>query len=190
MDIVKQRIEESISVKNKILESPDIMNSIYKCADEIIKTYKNNGKILLCGNGGSASDALHIAGELNGRFQMERKALPAIALNADIATMTAVSNDYGYEYVYSRQVESFMQKNDILICFSTSGRSKNIIRAVEKARDIGGISISLLGCEGGLIKGLTDISIIVPNQVAARIQEAHIMIGHILCELVECEVCK
>lgn len=188
MKLIEQRIKESILLKQKILDSESLLGEIENCAKAISDAYEKGNKVLLCGNGGSASDALHIAGELNGRFQMERKALPAIALNSDMATLTAICNDYGVERMFSRQVESFMSAGDILIGISTSGNSANIVQAFKVAKATGGITIGLLGRDGGKLKELSEYAIIVPGNVTARIQEAHIMIGHIICEIVECKV--
>ena len=183
--IVQERILESIETKKKILADTVLLELIEQSADIIRKSIQHGGKVLLCGNGGSASDALHLAGELVGRFQKERKSLPAIALNADVATMTAVANDYGYDKVFERAVEGLMNKGDIIIGISTSGNSENIYRAILKARELDGISIAFLGKSGGKIKDVSDISLVVPSECTARIQESHIMIGHIICELVE-----
>lgn len=141
--------------------------------------------MLLCGNGGSASDALHIAGEIVGRFRKERRAWPAVALNADVATMTSIANDYGFDEVYARQVEAHMTEADLLIGFSTSGNSKNVHRAILKAKEIRGATVLFSGSSGGKICGSADFSILVPSETTARIQECHITIGHILCEIVE-----
>lgn len=183
--IIKKRFEESIDVKSKILNDKELCQMIQEVCLAIIKVYKSGGKLILCGNGGSASDALHIAGELVGRFQMERKSLPAIVLNADVATITAIANDYGYENVFSRQVEGYMTDEDVLIGISTSGNSENIYRAIIKAKKIGGCTIGLLGGNGGKIGTAVDFPIIVPSDVTARVQESHIVIGHIICEIVE-----
>lgn len=183
--MIKDLISESIEVKKKILENDAIIALIQRAADTIYESLSENGKVLLCGNGGSASDSLHIAGELLGRFQRERKALPAIALNADVATLTAVANDYGYNKVFEREVEGLMSSNDTLIGISTSGNSENVFLAIKKAKEIGGKTIAFLGRDGGKIKEYADISIIIPSDCTARIQESHIMIGHIICELVE-----
>lgn len=185
MSLIKERIRESIRTKQALIDSSELLNSIEQTADLVIDTLKRGGKILLCGNGGSASDALHIAGELAGRFQMERGALPAIALNADISTLTAVANDYGYDRVFERSVEGLMREADTLIGISTSGNSENIYLAVKKAKEIGGQTAAFLGRDGGKIKNIADLAIVVPGDCTARIQEAHIMIGHIICELVE-----
>ena len=185
MELVAQRIRESILLKQKILDSESLLEEIERCANIVGDAYERGNKVLLCGNGGSASDALHIAGELNGRFQMERKALPAIALNADVSTLTAICNDYGVKRMFSRQVESFMKAGDILIGISTSGNSANIIHAFKEAKTVGGITIGLLGRDGGTLKDLSDYIVIIPGDVTARIQESHIMVGHIICEIVE-----
>jgi D-sedoheptulose 7-phosphate isomerase len=151
----------------------------------IIKTYQNGGKVLLCGNGGSASDAQHIEGELVGRFQIDRHALPAIALTANGATITAIGNDCGFDDVFSRQVQAHAKEGDVLIAISTSGKSPGIIKVLEQAKTLGLRTVALLGKNGGLCKEFAEISVVVPSEVTARIQECHIMIGHIICEIVE-----
>lgn len=185
MDLVRSRIEESIAVKQKILASDVILNQIKEISDVINESLSKGGKVLLCGNGGSASDAMHIAGELVGRFQMERKGVPAIALNGDVTSVTSISNDYGYENVFARMADALMDEKDVLIGISTSGNSQNVYNAILKAKEIGGKTIALLGKDGGTIKDVADISLIVPSDCTARIQESHIMIGHIICEIVE-----
>ena len=188
MRVVRQRIQESIEVKQRILDDPEIIARIEEATKMILSSLRQGGKVLLCGNGGSSTDALHLAGEFVGKFQRERHSMPAIALNSDVASLTAVANDYGYDFVFSRAVEGLMRPEDVLIGISTSGNSKNVLLAVRKAKEIGGKSISLLGCSGGSIKNETDLAIVVPNDCTARIQEAHIMIGHIICEIVENEM--
>lgn len=178
-------IEENIVLKKKILNDNVILENIQQLCESMIDVYKDGGKVLLFGNGGSASDALHLAGELLGRFKLERKSLAAVALNADVATMTAVANDYGYEFVYSRQVEGLMTQKDIAIGFSTSGNSKNVYNALKMAKEIGGKTVAFLGNDGGKIKDIVDISLVIPSENTARIQECHILIGHITCEIVE-----
>lgn len=185
MAIIEDRIRESIKTKESILSSTEILKAIEDAANLVVNCLGSDGKVLLCGNGGSASDALHIAGELVGRFQKERKSMPAYALNADVATMTAIANDYGYEKVFERGVEGLMKSGDLLIGISTSGNSENVYRAISKSKEIGGKTIALLGKDGGKIKDIADVSIIVPSNVTARIQESHIMIGHIICEIAE-----
>lgn len=185
MNIIKQRIADSIETKQRILADDMLVRHIETAAMMVSDALKNGGKILLCGNGGSASDALHIAGEIVGRFQKERKSYPAIALNADVATMTAIANDYGYDTVFERAVEGYMKSGDVIIGISTSGNSENVRRAIAKASELGGKSIALLGKDGGKIAGIADCPIIVPSDCTARIQESHIMLGHIICEIAE-----
>ena len=185
MGLIEDRIRESINTKEVILKSNELLALIKSTSEVVCHSLKCGGKILLCGNGGSSSDASHIAGELVGRFQRERKAMAAIALNGDIATMTAVANDYGYDKVFERGVEGFMNKDDTLIGISTSGNSENVYLAIKKAKEIGGKTVAFLGKDGGKIKDIADISIIIPSNCTARIQESHIMIGHIICELAE-----
>lgn len=146
---------------------------------------KNGGKILLCGNGGSAADSQHIAAEIVGRFLKERKGLPAIALTTDTSILTSVGNDYGYDYIFSRQVEALCTPKDVLIGITTSGNSANVVRAVEAANAIGATTIGLTGGSGGKLSALCKHNIVVPSNVTARIQEAHIFIGHCLCEMIE-----
>ncbi len=185
MEIIKERIKESIEVKQKILSDEKLLEQINSAGEVMIKCLQGSGKILLCGNGGSATDSIHIAGELVGRFQKNRKSMPAIALPSDVASLTSIANDYSYDELFAREVEGFMTEKDVLIGISTSGNSENVYRAIMKAKDIGGKTIALLGKGGGKIKDVADISIVVPSDVTARIQESHIMIGHILCEIVE-----
>ena len=185
MDLIKERIEDSIDVKTKILNSSEMIDCIERASKAVITSLSSRGKVLLCGNGGSASDAMHIAGELVGRFQKESTSLPAIALNGDVNSMTSVANDYGYERVFERFVEGFMSPGDVLIGISTSGNSENVYRALLRAKEMGETTIALLGKGGGKIKDVADISIIVPSDNTARIQESHIMIGHIICEIAE-----
>lgn len=184
-DIIRDRIRESIKVKEDILSSGEIIDTVSAMADAIAESIMSGGKLLTCGNGGSASDALHIAGEILGRFQKERRGYAAVALNADVATMTAIANDYGYEEVFARQAEGIMKPEDIILGISTSGNSGNIVRAFEKAHEIGGRTALLSGKDGGKLKAMSDFCIIVPSGVTARIQEGHIVIYHILCELIE-----
>ena len=184
---IEKRIGESIKTKELLLRDAETIEMIWGAAKAIRESFAKGGKILLCGNGGSASDALHIAGELTGRFQKERRALPAVALNADMASITAVANDYGYEMVFSRAVEGLMNPEDVLLGISTSGNSENVYRAVKKAKELGAVTAALLGNDGGKIKSAVDYGIIVPGSSTVRIQESHIMIGHIICELVEAD---
>lgn len=182
---ILKELQQSIEVKQKILDDREIIDSLAYMADQIIELLCNGGKLMLCGNGGSASDAMHIAGEIVGRFQKERNAYHAVALNTDVATMTAIANDYGYNQVFARQLEGMMKKDDILIGISTSGNSENIIEAFKKARELGGLTFLFSGKTGGRLKNMADVSIIVPSYVTAHIQEAHECLYHILCGLIE-----
>ena len=167
----------------KVIEK--LVPAIETSCKMIIETLLNGGKILLAGNGGSAADAQHIAAELTGRYVKERKALPAIALTVDTSALTAISNDYGYESVFSRQIEALANPNDLFIGISTSGNSANILKSLASAKAIGCKTIGLSGRDGGKMNDLCDINIIIPDDVTARIQEMHILIGHIFCKSVD-----
>lgn len=182
-----EEIKEQFNTNIKIHQnSVDILSpKIAQAAEIIINAYKNGNKLLLCGNGGSAADAQHIAGELVGRFKKERKGLPAIALTTDSSIMTALANDYWYDLLFSRQVEALGQEGDVLIAISTSGNSKNIIRAVETANFKGLKTIGFLGGDGGKLKDLVDASLVVDYKGSARVQEVHILMAHIICGLVD-----
>ena len=184
-ELIRQRFLDSIETKKKVIEDEVLVSTIAATADAMAEVIANGGKILLCGNGGSASDALHIAGEIVGRFQKERKSWPAVVLNADVATLTAIANDYGYDNAFARQVEGFMTEKDLLIGITTSGNSENIYRAILKAKEIGGKTAVLTGRTGGKTAPIVDFPLVVPCDVTARIQESHITIGHIMCEIVE-----
>lgn len=188
IEIIKQRIQDSIDVKTALLSNDMLLITVSALADEIVSCIKNGGKLVICGNGGSASDALHFAGEVVGRFVKERKAWPAVVLNADVATMTAIANDYGYDDVFARQAEGHVNPGDIFIGISTSGNSENVYRAVLKAQEIGAKTACLVGKDGGKIGKSVDFAIIVPCNVTARVQEAHINIIHILCEISEAKL--
>ena len=187
-DLFRRRIQESVNVKLALLEDEAFLHSVYVMAKETAACIRRGGKLILCGNGGSASDALHFAGEIVGRFQQERSAWPAIVLNADVATVTSISNDYGFQEVYARQVQAFAQARDLLIGISTSGNSANILRAVTAAKDKGVKTAALLGGDGGAIGQAVDYPVIVPSSVTARVQESHICLIHSICEYVETEL--
>lgn len=174
---------ESGNLKKELAEN--YSEKIEECANLILNSLKNNKKIILAGNGGSATQASHIAAEFTGRYKLERKALPAIALTTDLAAITAIANDYGFEKIFERQIEAIGQEDDVLIVLSTSGNSQNIINAVEKAKKMKIKVIGLLGKDGGKQKNTSNVEIIVPSENTPRIQEAHITILHIMCELVE-----
>ena len=183
--LIKDRINESINVKSALLENHQLLSFVDTFADSAARCISAGGKLVICGNGGSASDALHFAGEIVGRFKMERNAWPAVVLNADVATMTAIANDYGYEDVFARQAQAFITDKDIFVGISTSGNSENVYRALQVAKEKGAKTVALLGKDGGRIAPETDIPIVVPCMETARVQESHIMIIHIVCELVE-----
>ncbi|MCM1225259.1 MAG: D-sedoheptulose 7-phosphate isomerase [Lachnospiraceae bacterium] len=152
-----------------------------------IHTLKNGGKILLCGNGGSAADSQHIAAELTGRYKRERRGLCAIALTTDTSALSAIGNDYGYDFVFSRQCEALAQKGDLLWGISTSGNSQNVLNALKVAREIGCATLGFGGRDGGAMRTLCDVLLISPSEDTPRIQEMHILMGHILCDLIERE---
>lgn len=187
-ETIKKVIESSLEVKREILQSDALILTISKVVSEIISTYKEGGKVLLCGNGGSAADAQHIAAELSGKFYLDRPSLFAEALHTNVSYITAVSNDYSFEEVYSRLVKAEGNKGDLLIGISTSGNSKNIIKALEAANEIGMITVGMTGASGGKMKNLCRYLINVPSTDMPRIQESHILIGHIICEIVEKEL--
>lgn len=185
MGLVEERISESIKVKEGILANDALIGYIYDAGHLVKQTFINGGKVYTCGNGGSASDSIHIAAELSGRFQKERKSLPALSLNADVAALTAISNDYSYDQVFERILSGIVNEKDVLIGISTSGNSENVYRAILEAKKHGCRTIGLLGKDGGKIKDVADIAIVVPGNNTARIQESHILIGHIICEMAE-----
>ena len=184
---IKDILLESIQVKEEILRTG--IGKIVEIAELIIECLKKNGKIILFGNGGSASDSQHIAAELVGRFKKDRTSLAAIALTTNTAILTSLANDYGYEIVFAKQVEALGQKNDTIIGISTSGKAKNVAAGIKQAKKMGLKTVALSGGDGGELAKLADVSLLVPSLVTARIQEAHITIGHIICELVEEALC-
>ena len=184
-ELIRERIQDSIKVKQSLLENSVLLNAVSDLADEIVRCIRNGGKLVLCGNGGSASDALHFAGEIVGRFQKERSPWPAVVLNADVATMTAIANDYSYDEVFSRQAEAHVTDKDIFIGISTSGNSKNVMKAVEVSRKKGAKTAALLGKDGGKIAPMVDYALVVPCNTTASVQESHICLIHILCEIAE-----
>jgi D-sedoheptulose 7-phosphate isomerase len=186
--MIKSRIKASIDVKEKLLTDVLLVGEIENAANTIIDCYKNGNKLWLCGNGGSASDAQHIAAELTGRYYIDRPALFAEALHVNSSYITAVSNDYSFDEIYARYLSAAAKKGDVLIAISTSGNSNNIIKAVEQANKLGVKVISLTGETGGKLKQNTDILVNVPSKDTPRIQETHILIGHILCEIIETEL--
>ncbi len=179
----KEYTKELIETLNWVSEN--LQEPVNQLAEKITSALKAGNKVILMGNGGSASDAQHIAAELVGRYKKERKAYPAIALHTNTSTITAVGNDYGYDEIFSRQIEAFAKKGDVVIGISTSGNSKNICKALEKSKEMGCFNVGLIGRDGGTIKNITDLNLIVKSSNTPRIQECHILIGHSVCELVE-----
>ena len=180
---VEQRFRESGEVKNQFAQT--YADSIVNVAGLIVSSIHAEGKILLFGNGGSATDASHIAAEFVGRYDRDRVPLPALALSTDMATITCIANDYEYADIFARQISGLGRKGDIAIAISTSGNSLNVLKAVEVARNLGLTTVAWTGKGGGKLASLVDYSFVVPSNVTARIQECHITLGHVLCELVE-----
>ncbi|MDD2703611.1 MAG: D-sedoheptulose 7-phosphate isomerase [Candidatus Omnitrophica bacterium] len=186
-DKIKDLLLESIQVKEDLLH--DYIDKIIEISILIIDSLKKDGKVMLFGNGGSASDSQHIAAELIGRFKKDRNALPAVALTTNTSIITSLANDYGYEVVFSKQIEALGRKNDVAIGISTSGKAKNVAMAIKQAKKMDIKTIALTGGDGGDLAKLADVSLVVPSAVTARIQEAHITIGHIVCEIIEQTLC-
>ncbi len=184
-DKIKNIISESVEVKNKLLETDSILQSVESIASLMVEALKNGNRIYFCGNGGSAADAQHLAAEFSGRFYIDRDALPAEALHCNTSYITAVGNDYGYDLVYARLIKGIGNKGDFLVGISTSGNSTNIVKAFEVAREKGIVTVGLTGQAGGKMKQLSDYLLNVPSSNTPRIQESHIMLGHIICQLVE-----
>jgi D-sedoheptulose 7-phosphate isomerase len=187
---IKSIIQASIDVKQRILSDAELTGKIEKVTTLIANAFANGNKVLFCGNGGSAADAQHLAAEFSGRFYTDRDPLPSEALHCNSSYITAVANDYGYDVVYSRLVKGIGKPGDVLVGLSTSGNSVNIINALEQAKKIGMICVVLTGERGGKMKTICDHLINVPSTDTPRIQESHIMIGHIICQLVEEELFK
>lgn len=185
-----EEIVSSIDVKSKILEDDILLDTLEEVAYILVNVYKNGNKLLIGGNGGSAADAQHIAGELISRFYFDRVALPAIALTTDTSIITAIGNDYGYEKLFERQIQANAIEGDAFLAISTSGNSENIIRAVEECKRRGVITIGLSGMTGGELRNKCDYCICIPSDKTPKIQESHIMIEHILCGILEKELCK
>ena len=184
--LIKNEFQEHLETSKRSMDL--IIEQIESAAKICIDGLENNGKIILFGNGGSAADAQHIAAELVGRYKMDRKGIPAIALTTDTSAITAISNDFGYEYVFERQVEALANKGDVLIGISTSGRSSNVINGLKMASKIGCRSIGFSGSDGGEMNQICDTNLVVPSEDTPRIQEMHIVIGHIICHLIEQEL--
>lgn len=184
-DYILENIQESIAAKQKLLNDEGILKTIEEAASLCIDAYKKGRKILVCGNGGSASDALHMAGELVGRYKLERSGIPAIALNSNVAVMTALGNDYDYESIYAKQVKALGSEGDVLFAISTSGNSKNTVAACRQASAMNISTVSLTGENGGKMREISDICLNVPSNNTPRIQEMHILLIHTLCGIIE-----
>jgi D-sedoheptulose 7-phosphate isomerase len=185
MEKIKNIISASIETKQQLLKDENLLKVIEKIVDAITNAFQSGKKVYFCGNGGSAADAQHLAAEFSGRFYIDRKSLPAEALHCNTSYVTAVGNDYSYDVIYSRIIDGVGMPGDVLIGLSTSGNSKNIIKAFESAREKGIVTVGLTGSSGGAMKLLSDFLINIPSTDTPRIQESHILAGHIICQLVE-----
>jgi D-sedoheptulose 7-phosphate isomerase len=185
MEKIKNIIKASIEVKQQVLQNEELLQTIADVTDQIVDALQNGNRIYFCGNGGSAADAQHLAAEFSGRFYTDRKALPAEALHCNTSYLTAVANDYSYDVVYARLMEGIGNSGDVLVGLSTSGNSTNIVKAFDVARQKGIATVGFTGATGGVMKESSDYLINVPSQDTPRIQESHIMIGHIICQMVE-----
>lgn len=184
-NLIIKRIKESIIIKQDILKDS---KEIEKIALVVVESYRNRKKVIIFGNGGSAADSQHIVAELLGKYYIKRKGLPAIALTTNTSSLTAISNDYSFNKIFARQIEALGEPGDVAIGISTSGNSKNVALGLEQAKKIGLIAIGLTGKNGGRLKKIADYCICVPTEDTPRIQEAHIFIGHIMCEIIEKEL--
>jgi D-sedoheptulose 7-phosphate isomerase len=185
MEKIKNIIKESVDIKNNILLDDKLLQIVKDCVNILVTAFKSRNKVLFCGNGGSAADAQHLAAELSGRFYKDRDALPAEALHCNTSYITAIGNDYGFDEIYSRLIKGIAIEGDVLVGLSTSGNSNNILKAFEIAKEKGMITIAFTGDTGGKLKKTADHLINVPSNDTPRIQESHIMLGHIICQLVE-----
>ena len=184
-DKIKNIIAESMAVKGKLLNDERIISTVEKIVDAIVNSLKNGGRVYFCGNGGSAADAQHLAAEFSGRFYTDREALPAEALHCNTSYLTAVANDYSYDVIYARLISGIGNKGDVLVGLSTSGNSGNIVKAFEVAKKKELVTIGFTGEGGGKMKSLSDYLLDIPSKDTPRIQESHITLGHIICQLVE-----
>jgi D-sedoheptulose 7-phosphate isomerase len=184
-DKIKDLIRSSIDVKTGLMNDAEMITRIQEVVTVLVNAFKNGNRVFFCGNGGSAADAQHLAAELTGRFYTDREALPAEALHCNTSYLTAVANDYSFDEIYARLIKGITIKGDVLLGFSTSGNSSNIVKAFEMARGKSVVTIGFTGLSGGTLKSLSDYLINVPSNDTPRIQESHILIGHIICQLVE-----
>ena len=190
VETVIKNIQESIRLKTELLNNKEIINNSNMIAEKIIECYKNGNKVYFCGNGGSFADAQHLSAELSGRFYFDRDPLEVVLLASNGSYLTAVGNDYSYSDIFSREIKSSIKEGDILICFSTSGKSKNVIKAIEVAKNKGALVVSFIGNDGGEIKDMSDYNLIIPSKNTARIQECHTLLGHTILEIVENKMFK
>ena len=187
-NLIVKRLKESVDVKNQIAEDPELLGVITKIAKLIIEAYRNGKKVILFGNGGSATDAQHITAELVGKYYVDRDPLPAVALTTNTSSLTAIGNGYSLDIVFTRQLKALGQKGDVVIGISTSGNSENVIQAFKVAREMGLITVGFTGKSGGKLRSVADHCLCIPSDDTPRIQEGHITIGHIICEIVEREL--
>jgi D-sedoheptulose 7-phosphate isomerase len=185
--LLAEGLEEHLRVVKQLEPALDLLAGVAAC---MCRTLQSGHMVFWCGNGGSAADCQHLAAELVGRFRRERKGLASIALTTDSSVLTSIGNDYGYEYIFARQVEALCRPDDLLVGISTSGNSSNVCAAVSKARDIGCYIFGMTGEAGGRLAGLADVCLQIPSSDTARVQEAHILAGHLLCDLIEMQVCR
>ena len=190
VEMVIKNIQESIRLKTELLSNKEIINNSNMIAEKIIECYKNGNKVYFCGNGGSFADAQHLSAELSGRFYFDREPLEVVLLASNVSYLTAVGNDYSYSDIFSREIISSIKEGDVLICFSTSGKSKNVIKAMEVATNKGAIIVSFIGNDGGEMKNISNYNLIIPSNNTARIQECHTLLGHTILEIVENKMFK
>jgi D-sedoheptulose 7-phosphate isomerase len=185
LNLVQEQVQDSLSVQQALLQDSDLLSGTVAVSEMIADTLQNHHKLLLFGNGGSAADAQHIAAEFVGRYRTERRALPALALTVNASSLTAIGNDYGFDVIFARQLEAFGVAGDVAFGISTSGNSENIVRALHRAQEIGMKTVALTGATGGRLKSRVDYCLAVPSSDTPRVQECHILLGHIICEIVE-----
>jgi D-sedoheptulose 7-phosphate isomerase len=185
---IYHQIADSVATKQSILDNEPLLDLLVAVAQKCVEVYKNGKKILIAGNGGSAADAQHFAAELVGRYGFDRPSLPSLALTTDTSALTAIGNDYGYDYVFSRQLEGLGVAGDLFIGISTSGNSQNVLNAFESAKVKGITTVALVGRDGGKMGKMADYAIIIPSDKTPRIQESHLLVEHIICDIIEKEI--
>ena len=190
VEMVIKNIQESIQLKSELLNDEVIVNNSSVIAEKIIECYNRGNKVFFCGNGCSFADAQHLSAELSGRFYFDRDPLEVVLIAANVSYLTAVWNDYSYSDIFSREIKASIKDGDVLICFSTSGKSKNVIKAIDVAKSKGVFVVSFIGNDGGEMKNISDISLIIPSNNTARIQECHTLLGHTILEIVENKMFK